>query len=228
MNLDERVADAAKRYRTTPEMVADVLRDAILQGTLEGGRALKQDDIASKFRLSRGPVREAFRQLEGEGLIVIYPHRGAVVATLSLPELEEVCEMRVALEGLALRRAFPRLSDKILSEAEGILVSIDGREMDPHDWGDANWRFHSTLYAAAERPHLMATIRSLHLQMERYLRLQLSLMHYQTQAQREHWDILHACRHRDLPGALELLEHQIVEVGEMLSSYVPRGEEGAT
>src|SRR5690349_25097652 len=89
VDLDGLAVDAAKLYRTTPAVVADVLREAILDGTLQGGQPLRQEELASKFGLSRGPIREALRQLEGEGLIVFYPYRGAVVSPLSLAEVQE-------------------------------------------------------------------------------------------------------------------------------------------
>ncbi len=125
MDLDELAADAAKQYRTTPTMVADILREAILAGALKGGQPLRQEDLATKFRLSRGPVREALRQLEGEGLITFSPHRGAVVSELSLAEVQEICDIRIALETAALRFAIPHLSEDVLKRAEEILDEAD-------------------------------------------------------------------------------------------------------
>src|SRR5437868_10445798 len=98
MSIGELDTEAVRRRRTTPGMVADVLRDAIRSGDLKGGQPLRQDELAAQFGLSRIPVREALRRLEGEGLVTVNPHRGAVVSILSNEELHEICEIRVALE----------------------------------------------------------------------------------------------------------------------------------
>ena len=224
MNLDELAADAAKHYRTTPTMVADILREAILAGTLQGGQPLRQEDLATKFQLSRGPVREALRQLEGEGLITFYPHRGAVVSTLSLAEVQEICDIRIALETAALRFAMPHLSDDVLKCAEEILDEADRQITEVAHWGEINWRFHATLYAPANRPRLFTLIKAQHAQMDRYLRVHFSLMNYKQQAQQEHRQILEACKRRDLSTALAVLEQQIAEVGEMLAHYLQQKE----
>src|SRR5919204_6551984 len=129
MSISELDTEAVRRRRTTPGMVADVLRDAIMRGVLKGGQPLRQDELAAQFGLSRIPVREALRQLEGEGLVTVNPHRGAVVSTLSSDELQEVCEIRSALETMALRLAIPHLDEEALARAEAILVETD-RETD--------------------------------------------------------------------------------------------------
>src|SRR2546430_16870352 len=121
VDFDELAADAAKHYRSIPTMVADILREAILTGKLRGGQPLRQEELATKFGLSRGPIREALRQLEGEGLIVFNPHRGAVVSPLSLAEVQEICDIRIALETAALSLAMPHLSEKALKRADAIL-----------------------------------------------------------------------------------------------------------
>src|SRR5579883_1589456 len=110
MQLHDLAADALARHRTTPGLVADVLREAILTGILKAGQPLRQEDISAQFGLSRSPVREALRQLEGEGLVKLYPHRGAVVAEFPLSELWELCEIRIPLETTAIRLAMPHLT----------------------------------------------------------------------------------------------------------------------
>jgi DNA-binding GntR family transcriptional regulator len=108
-------------------MVADGLREGILSGVLGGGRPLRQIEIAEEFGVSSVPVREALRQLEGEGLVVFYPRRGAVVSELSRDEVLEICEMREALELLALRKAFPNTTDGDLRRAGEVLDRADAQ-----------------------------------------------------------------------------------------------------
>ncbi|QBD82525.1 GntR family transcriptional regulator [Ktedonosporobacter rubrisoli] len=225
MDIDTLVATARQHYRTTPAMVADVLREAILSGALKGGQSLRQDEIAAKFGLSRIPVREALRQLEGEGLVTFYPHRGAVVSELSLEELQEICEIRVALETLAIRLAIPRLNEEVLQRAEEILDSLDAEGDVLRHWSEVNWRFHSTLYTVAQRPRLLSMIKLLHTQIDRYLRIHVSLLNYRTKGEQEHRQILEACRQRDAERATSLLEQHIKTVEEMLATYLQQGQE---
>ena len=222
MSISELDTEAVRRRRTTPGMVADVLRDAIMRGVLKGGQPLRQDELAAQFGLSRIPVREALRQLEGEGLVTVNPHRGAVVSTLSSDELQEICEIRSALETMALRLAIPHLDEETLAHAEAILVETD-RETDVLEhWSKNNWRFHSTLYLPAHRPRLLAMIKNLHDTIDRYLRLHVSILNYKAKGQEEHWQLLDACRRRDTAAAVALLEQHIQTVAVLLAAYLPQ------
>lgn len=213
--------------RSTPDLVAKVLSEAILQGVLKSGQALPQDEIALQFGLSRIPVREALRQLEGEGLVTFYPNRGAVVSHLSAAELAEISDMRIALEVLAMRTAMPHLSEDVLQRAEKILDEID-EESDPvRHWTENNWKFHSTLYGPAQRPLLLKTLKSLHNNVARYLRLHVSLLHYKEKGQEEHRQILDACRRRDAEAAEALLTKHIGDVARLLEHYLTQNDTGA-
>src|SRR5580658_11203182 len=108
------------------ETVVDWLRADILAGRLAPGSRLRQDAIAIEYGVSHIPVREAFRRLEAEGLVSIRPHHGAIVTSLSASEIEELYEIRVALECAAMRAAVPRMSAESLREAATILDRIDG------------------------------------------------------------------------------------------------------
>lgn len=217
MPLDAGAVETIRRRRTTPGMVADVLRDAILRGALPAGQPLRQDELAARFGLSRIPVREALRQLEGEGLVTALPHRGATVAALSADELQELCEMRAALETAALRLAIPRLDAAALAEAEGVLRETDRAGDVLEHWSRNNWRFHAALYRPAGRPRMLALIQQLHDNVERYLRLHGSVARYREQGQAEHRDILGACRRGDADAAAVLLARHIGEVAVLLA-----------
>lgn len=88
--------------------IANILRNAILDGTLPMGFPLVEVQIARQLRTSRAPLREALRQLEHEGLVVTVRHRGTTVVTLSEEDIEEIFSLRAALEAFAVRRAFER------------------------------------------------------------------------------------------------------------------------
>jgi DNA-binding GntR family transcriptional regulator len=213
---------AVRNRRTTPSMVAEAIRTAIVQGALTGGQVLRQDDLAAQFGLSRIPIREALRQLEGEGLVIVHPHRGAVVSALSSGELQELCEIRQGLETTALRLAIPLLDEETLAPAAAILMETDGEPNVLEHWSANNWRFHSALYLPARRPRLVGMIKGLHDQIDRYLRLHVSLLNYKAKGQAEHWAILDACRRQDVDGAVLLMEQHIARVGNLLAEYLAR------
>lgn len=210
---------AAQRYRTTPGLVAEVLREAILRNVLKGGGRLRQDEIAASLGVSRIPVREALRQLEAEGLVTFYPHRGAVVSELSHEEVQEIYEIRIPLETTAIRLAVPHLGEDDLRRAEQILEAMDG-ETDVARWNTLNREFHTSLYAPANRPRLLALINVLRTNVERYLRIYISLMHHKPSAQREHRQIVAACRRRDAAAAAKALESHLGNTSRSLVTYL--------
>lgn len=219
MGLEEVAEKASRRYRTTQGMVAGGLRDAILSGVLAGGQPLRQDEIAESFGVSRMPVREALRQLEGEGMVSFYPHRGAVVSELSYKEVVEIIEIRTTLETMALRKAFPLLGDEEFRRAEEVLHAIDEEKDLVSRWGELNWRFHATLFAPAERPRLLSIIKAQHTAFERYIRVHLALSDYE-RPQREHYELLETCRRGDEDAAVALLARHVQDTGELLFSHL--------
>jgi DNA-binding GntR family transcriptional regulator len=219
MNLNDLAANVLQHQRSTPDLIADALRQAILHGIFKGGQSLRQDEIATKFGVSRIPVREALRQLEAEGLVVFQPNRGATVTSLSAEEAQEIYEIRMALETLALQLAIPQLSDADLQKAETMLEMTES-STEMTRWSDFNWEFHSALYAPAKRPRLLSMIKTLHTNIDRYVRLQMQESNYREQSQKEHRLILDYCQKKDSEGAIALLKQHISAGGDQLIAYL--------
>lgn len=210
----------ARPPKTTSAMIADSLREAILNGVLKGGQALPQDELAAQFGVSKIPLREALRQLEGEGLVVSYPNRGVLVCQLSGDELQELCDIRLALETSLIRLAVPRLTAPDLQAAGEILAAIDADSQAGAKWSDYNWQFHEKLYAPAGRPQHLALVKSMHTRFERYLRIHLSLLNYKEQGQAEHREILQVCQAQDVERAVALTAQHIDLVARLLADYL--------
>jgi len=208
---------------TAKESIADSLRADILRGKLKSGQALKQDEIAAQFGISKIPVREALVQLKAEGLVNFYPNRGAFVSELSAAEADEIYVMRIALETAVLARAIPNLTVAHLKHAKEILDAID-REENIAKWGELNWEFHATLYAPAGLPRVMDTIRTLHSNIARYLVLYLAGMAYQKKSQKEHRAILEACRHGDIEKAVAVLVVHLQGASDHLVAFLNKQE----
>ena len=208
------------RLRAGDQVAAlvETLRAQIVSGELRPGEPLRQELLADRFATSRMPVREALRVLESEGLVVLVPHKGAAVAPLDPAELEEVYEMRVAAETLALRRAIPELSNAQIDRAERIQDRAEASGM--RDFGALNKAFHTTLYAPCGRPRLLAHIAALGDIADRYLTFTAGSLDYRDRSHGEHRALLAACRQRDEATAVELLTRHISEAGETLLRYL--------
>lgn len=227
--VDDEPSVVAITRQTLTHQTAEALRDRILRGEFGDSMPLRQDAIAAELGVSRIPVREALRQLEAEGLVVFNPHRGAVVSTLSIGEIEELFELRAQIESDLVRRAVPRVTREDLTRARDTLKAYDAafRKGEVTAWGKLNWEFHATLYAPADRPFTMAVVQRLHQQSDRYLRMQLVLTHGETRASDEHRSILAAAADRDVRQASQLMRQHILGAGRRLVSFV-RTEREAT
>lgn len=197
--------------------ILTALRAEILAGTIPPGEWLRQDTLAERFGTSRIPVREALRQLEAEALVIHDANRGTRVAPLHLDETLERMEIRVALEVAALRYAVPAMSDLDFDAMERILGQYDASD-DPGVWAAANWEFHTALYAPAGRPTLLALIQANFANVDRFLRLRLSKATGKERPQKEHRQILAACRAGETGEAAALLERHILTARKQLAS----------
>jgi DNA-binding GntR family transcriptional regulator len=225
MNLKDLAAHVLQHQRSTPDLIAEALRQAIQLGIFQEGQSLRQDEIATQFGVSRIPVREALRQLEVEGLVIFHPNRGAMVTTLSPTEAQEICDIRIALETMALDLAIPQLSDAHLDQAATLLRETE-QTTDPMRWADLNWQFHATLYTPANRPRLLGMIKTLHVNIDRYIRLQIQALNYRDQSQAEHDQLLIACRQRNTIVATDLLRQHIGRAADQLVVYLQAQQPG--
>ncbi|MBD2347097.1 GntR family transcriptional regulator [Anabaena subtropica] len=219
MNLNELVANVLQQQRSTPDLIADALREAILRGIFQEGQSLRQDEIATQFGVSRIPVREALRQLEAEGLVTLHLNRGAMVSVLTAAELQEICEIRSALEVTAIQLAIPNIREVDIEKA-AVILEASNQATDAGALAKLNWEFHATLYATAERPRLLGMIQTLQINCDRYVRVQMAQMDYQERSQKEHYQLLDACHQRDSKIAVPLLKQHIDSAGEQLVAYL--------
>ncbi|MFI5957551.1 GntR family transcriptional regulator [Cryptosporangium sp. NPDC051539] len=144
--------------QTTHAYVLKTLRDAILDGTLPGGTRLIQAEIAARLDVSITPVREALRDLAGEGIVEFDPHRGSRVRRLDLSEVQELYELRMVLEPLMVRRMINSVPEQALGDAERLLRRMT-KTKDNAAWSELNRQFHA-LFAEAGRESRLALILS--------------------------------------------------------------------
>jgi DNA-binding GntR family transcriptional regulator len=195
--------------------IARALAHRIVTGVLAPDGPIRQDHVAEEFRASHVPVREAFRKLEAQGLVVSEPRRGVRVAPLNPASVMEVTEIRAALEVLALRHAVPNLTEADLSAA-GAAQSDGEASADISVWEAANRRFHRALVAPCAMPRLMASIDDLHQVSARFLFATWQELEWQPRSDDEHRVILARSRARNVEGAAAALENHILAAGRAL------------
>ena len=154
---------AMTKTKLTPTIVDQIcenLSGRIVSGALPAGSRLRQEEIASEFASSHVPVREAFRRLEADGLVVALPRRGVRVALPDPVAHFETLEMRAVLEGLALLHAVPHHSPKTLAAVAEADAACE-RAMDGESWEEANRQFHASLIAPCPLPTLLQSVQRL-------------------------------------------------------------------
>jgi DNA-binding GntR family transcriptional regulator len=196
---------------TLTERVYQSLRDDIVSNRLPPDTPLQEASIASALEVSRGPVREAMRRLEAEGLINLIPRRGAVVRSLSQEEFLDAYRVREALEVLAIRLATHRIEADHLDQLNGLhqqMVQYAARE-EVDAFFDANTRFHALFVEQSGNPKLQEVYFPLVNQMLRYRMRSLSLRGGMQRSCEEHQAILEAVREKDTEQAAHLLSEHI-------------------
>lgn len=192
--------------------ISKVLAERIIAGSLIPGARLGQDHIAAEFSTSHVPVREAFRRLEAQGLVVSEPRRGVRVSGFSLGEVREVAEMRAALEVLALRQAAPHLTRAILDQAEEATRAGD-KAGDVQAWEEANRRFHRVLLTPCAMPRLLKSIDDLHTASARFL-FSGWRAEWEAPTDRDHRAVLAALRAGQVDLAAGVLARHVQWIGQ--------------
>ncbi|MGF9563400.1 GntR family transcriptional regulator [Neorhizobium sp. JUb45] len=197
---------------TIASRISRTLAERIIAGAIAAGAKLRQDHIAEEFGASHVPVREAFRLLESQGLVVSEPRRGVRVASFSLDEVKEVAEMRAALEVLALRHAAPHLTRAILDAAEAATHAGD-KAADVQTWEEANRTFHKLILAPCGMPRLLKAIDDLQMASARLL-FSGWRAEWEAPTDRDHRAILVALRAGDVDQAASVLARHVQWVGK--------------
>lgn len=209
-------------YRPLRELVLTSLREAIFNGTLKPRERLMEVQLAQELGVSRTPVREALRKLEQEGFINIIPRKGAYVAELSLKDIEDVFEIRIALEGLAASLCAERITGEELRELERLLLAkeIYIQHQDLQQVVVVDGDFHATLYQGSHNARLKNILENLRDQIQRYRTTSLSFPGRMDISLKEHRQILQAITKGDGAKASLLLQEHLQNTKKTLLEFL--------
>lgn len=218
--------------KTTPTMAslsADEIRETIeqriVEGEFEDGERLDEVKLATRFGVSRTPLREALRMLAGSGLVELIPRRGAFVRHPGIVELVEMFEVMAEMEALCGRLAARRISPGELAELSVAARACEQalEKEDPDAYYHRNEEFHLLIYKAGGNSFLAAEAMRLQKRLRPFRRMQLRARGRMKQSMAEHGEILRMLTEGNANGAADALRRHVAVQGEkfhdLLSSY---------
>ncbi len=221
-----RISDRAI-YVTAQQQAYNFVREKILSGDYAGGSRLNPEQIAKALAISRMPVREALRQLDAEGLVVMRPNRGALVTRLTAAEVEELFEMRASLEGLAASFAAKEMTPDALSELQVLKEKMERARSDPRIWVRRHDDLHQFICDVSKRNRLAQEINRVRTAVQPYLLMYISLYHSMEMQGYEHDGVLAAIASGDADNAETSMRDHIRRAGSGIIEFLRARESTA-
>ena len=204
------------------DVVFNTLRQAILRGELQPGERLLEIHLANKLGVSRTPIREAIRKLELEGLVLMMPRRGAVVAEITEKSLCDVLEVRRALEELAVQLACRKIQPEGIEELKNAAKEFEDalQTKDVTVYAEADVKFHDIIYRTTDNERLIQLLYNFREQMYRYRVEYLKRGDSHETLLKEHQRIIDAIEKGDELSAMEAvcahIDNQVVAVSDTI------------
>lgn len=217
--LREILGDEQPPAHLARAVIEEKLRSAILDGRLGAGMALRQQELATLFGVSRMPVREALRQLEAQSLLRVETHKGAVVAPLINEDATDAYALRILLESEALRQSIPLLTAEDIGRARGYIEQLEV-ETDYAKMGTLNRQFHMALYSRAPNKRLLKLVEDGLNEEERFLRFNLKHMGLGKLSQHDHYELLQMAEAGATESTVSALTHHLSRGVEAINNYL--------
>lgn len=202
------------------------IRHEILLGELLPGAIVSERELASRFGMSKTPIREAITQVCNEGLMQRLPGRGYMVSPITIKEIHDLFDMRVILEQATIRKIMANPSPRHLErlkELSTISYEPDNPESEV-EFLEINREFHITLAQASGNIRLVQTLEAILIEMERLFHLGLRVGDYSIEMAAEHQDLVAAIEKGDLEHALKSTEDQVVTSKRRILEAIMNGE----
>ena len=208
------------------DVVFNTLRQAILTGEMEPGERLMEIQLANKLGVSRTPIREAIRKLELEGLVLMIPRKGAEVAQITEKNMQDVLEVRKALEELSVQLACERITPEQVEEMK--MAAEDFRKVlksgDVTKIAEADVKFHDIIFAATNNQRLITLLNNLREQMYRFRVEYLKQKECYPQLLEEHDKLIALISGGEVEEACELMGCHIDNQASTVSDVIRRDQ----
>ena len=213
-------------YLPLRDVVFNTLRKAILRGELKPGERLMEIQLANKLGVSRTPIREAIRKLELEGLVLMIPRKGAEVAQITEKNMQDVLEVRKALEELSVQLACERITPEQVEEMK--MAAEDFRKVlksgDVTQIAEADVKFHDIIFAATNNQRLITLLNNLREQMYRFRVEYLKQKECYPQLLEEHDKLIALISGGEVEEACELMGCHIDNQASTVSDVIRRDQ----
>lgn len=206
----ESVVDAATRY----------IEELIVTGKLQPGEQIKEDDISKKLEISRPPVREALNSLEGEGLVIRKPRKGAFVIEMAEKDVWEVYTLKAELYAMATALAIDVITDGEIGELKKIVEQMkkiaNTEQRSILNYQKLHRRFHVKIMEIAGNQRLFKFASSLHKQIRRYSFRTLSFEEHLHKSNQYHQEITELIEKKDKVNAPKIMKAHILDAMQFL------------
>ncbi len=211
--------------QTMSDKVYDLLREKILSQEIKPGEVLLEGSVSETLGISRTPVREAFRVLQHDGLVVKNPRGGVKVTALTLEELAEVSDLRMTFEAYSIECACDRITAEGIRKLEEAVNEIDeffpstgsNQDVDLIKLNKLNTRFHEILYEAADSQYLQKILKIISLPMLRYGLYSLETRRQRERSWRDHKLIIGLLKDRDKKGLKKLIRRHVKDAAAAIA-----------
>jgi DNA-binding GntR family transcriptional regulator len=219
-----------KKQKYLRDHIFEELQHAIYSGRLKSGERVTEKKVAEELGVSRTPVREALYRLASSGLIKMIPHRGFLVSQWSSKEIEDVIELRIALEVFAVKLAIERIQPKEISELKALIVKM--REAVSNNENikasHLNTLFHDEIVLASKNMELLKAIEPIKNKIYHFRIISISSNNRLKESFYEHKNILDAILNKDSELAQELISQHIKKVGLIIREKIKEKKEQET
>ena len=218
MNI-ESIVDLAKRH----------MELWIIKGEYEPGQKLKEEEIAMRLGISRPPIREAFKALETEGLVVRKPRRGVFVTEMTAKDVWEAYTLKAALYEMAIELAMNAISENQINELDAVVQQMEACiKMAPVDllqYQEYHQNFHHKIMIFSGHSRLKKISVSIHNQVGRFSYKSLQNKSHLQSSVRYHRQIINAMKARDKTLACRLMKEHVIAALDVLLSLPGLQEE---
>lgn len=201
--------------------IFDILRDRILNEEYENGHKLNELALANELKISRTPIREALKQLELEGLVESVPNKGVYVKGFSPRDIDDMFEIRLALEGLAIQLAIDRMDEAHLIKIQEVfdLMEFYTSRKEQDKINDLNILYHETIYQATQSQYFEQLLKDVHYYVSVTSRHSITQPERLETALKEHRAILEAIKTKDKELAKETIQKHIRKTQVLVRNY---------
>jgi len=220
--------ETVTKFKSLTDQIYEYLSNSIIEGIIKPGEKLTENDLCHQFGISRSPLRECFRILESEGLIVVHPRKGTFVRGLTSKDIEDVFPVRASLESLAAKLAVPNISEKEIGILDDLITKMEEAlsQKDIRSFLGFNFSFHSVFIKASNNQVLEKTLKNL----GKGLWLRIAFLYYQSSSGLDfsnnmHKEIVKAFQKKDVHAVQRLVEEHIEHAKKQL--LISFGQDGS-